>query len=163
MKPLPQRKQSFSLIECVVALGIVAFAFVTLVGLLPSALQQFKTSRQESVQSEVVKYIDTQIQETPFTNLVNAQSAGVNPGLQNGQFGFDDEGFPVATYGATNQVYAALTAVTNGVTVPSSAGTATLTAMDSITVTLLKQPATASSANAQTNAVITLYASNRGQ
>ena len=70
--PLPLRKQAFSLVEVVVALGVIGFALTTLIGLMPVGLNIFRESMTATVQTDVLRQLASQFQETPFAALTNS-------------------------------------------------------------------------------------------
>ncbi len=53
-KCFPTRKQAFSLIEVVLALGVLSFAILTIVALLPIGLQSNRDSYEESVGTNLI-------------------------------------------------------------------------------------------------------------
>ncbi len=56
----------FSLVEIVVALGVVAFAVVAIMGLLPAAVDSAVLSKQESRATFIAKSIQAHLAATPF-------------------------------------------------------------------------------------------------
>jgi len=68
-KPLSLRKRAFSLVETVMALGVVSFALTTLISMMPIGLNIFRDSIQSTVQTDVLRQLTTQFQETPFSEL----------------------------------------------------------------------------------------------
>ena len=66
------RKRAFSLLEVVIALGIVGFALTTLIGLMPVGLNIFRDSITATVQTDVLRQLTSQFQETPFNKLTNS-------------------------------------------------------------------------------------------
>jgi uncharacterized protein (TIGR02598 family) len=158
-KPLQQEPAGgFSLIECVLSLGVVAFAFMALLGMLPIGLEQFRVSKQETVTTEILKFIDTQIQQTQFSDLANTPSSG---GLEDASFAFSEEGLPV-TLDSDKRVYLAVTSVTIGVPVPSP-GPTILSGLATVDIEILRNPPGVPIANAQNIAREVIYAGDRGQ
>ncbi len=87
--------RGFSLIEVVLSLGIVSFAFVGLFGLLPVGLNAFTNSVDSTVESQIAENVLTQVKQTKFSSLLSLvdQNAGSNPALPPVQgFYFDDQG-----------------------------------------------------------------------
>lgn len=77
---------AFSIVEIMLAIGVVAFAFVALMGLLPVGLDGFRNALDTSVRSQIVQRLVTDAQQTDFEKLK----------AQAGQFRFfDDEGTEV--------------------------------------------------------------------
>jgi len=77
----------FSLVECVIAIGIVAFALVSMMGLIPLGLTAFSQALDTSTSSRIVQQVVTDLQ----------QSATL-PAQQPFRY-FDDEGFRQETSG----------------------------------------------------------------
>ncbi|MEA3211554.1 MAG: hypothetical protein QOE70_4611 [Chthoniobacter sp.] len=68
----PRRQNSlraFSLIEITLAIGIVAFAFVALFGLLPVGLNVFRGALDTSVRSQIVQRLVADAQQADFDVL----------------------------------------------------------------------------------------------
>jgi len=91
--------RGFSLIEVVLSLGIVSFAFVGLFGLLPVGLNAFTNSVDSTVESQIAENVLTNVKQAKFSNLLTLadQNAGSNPALPPVQgYYFDDQGKAVA-------------------------------------------------------------------
>jgi uncharacterized protein (TIGR02598 family) len=95
-KPLETRRirKAFSLVEIIIALGIVAFAILSMVALLPIALRTFLDSKKAVVHSNILQEITA---DATLTNYTNADSL---VGLRY----YDDEGTEM-TNGNNNWVY----------------------------------------------------------
>ena len=85
----------FTLVEVVLAIGVVAFAFVGLFALLPSGLSLFRQAMDTSMGSQISQQVVGEAEQADFDTLVSTQ----NPtGGQNNQFytlplrHFDDQG-----------------------------------------------------------------------
>ena len=63
--------QAFSLIEVVLALGVVSFSLVGILGLLFSGLTTFHRSMDQTVQAQIAQQIIGQAQLTSYGNLAN--------------------------------------------------------------------------------------------
>jgi uncharacterized protein (TIGR02598 family) len=63
------------LIEVVLAIGVVAFAFIPMIGLLPVGLSTFRQSIEATVGSQIVEGIINEAQQTDFTTLTNQTNA----------------------------------------------------------------------------------------
>ena len=66
---------AFSLVEVVLAIGIVSFAFVGLFGLLPAGLGIFRQAMDNSVGSQIVQRLVNEAQQTDFPTLTAEASA----------------------------------------------------------------------------------------
>jgi uncharacterized protein (TIGR02598 family) len=67
---LDLRKAGFSLVEVVLAIGVVAFAFVALFGLLPAGLSTFRQALDNSLGSQIVQRLVNEAQQTDFPTLI---------------------------------------------------------------------------------------------
>jgi len=74
----PQR--AFSLIEVVLAVGVVAFAFVAILGLLPAGMSQFRQAIDTSVCAQIAQRIINEAQQTDFNVLINEAGLPANAG-----------------------------------------------------------------------------------
>lgn len=74
--PLPpsfrRKRGGFSLIEVTLAIAIVAFAFVALIGLLPAGLGVFNQTMDSSNEMRISSELTSMIQATNYDNLTNA-------------------------------------------------------------------------------------------
>jgi uncharacterized protein (TIGR02598 family) len=109
IKPLNFRRglfgdaNAFSLVEVTLALGIVAFSLVTLLGLMPMGLATFHKAVETSVSSQIVQQVVTDVEQTDFSQLTTSATGVTQLGLRY----FDDQGneLPSATSpGAIYQV-----------------------------------------------------------
>jgi len=58
----------FTLVEVVIALGVLAFALVALIGLLPLGMQSNRESREETEAIGLVRHLVAERRAHPFTN-----------------------------------------------------------------------------------------------
>ena len=65
-----RRRGGFSLVEITMAIGIVSFAFVAVLGLLPSGLNTFRKAMDASVSSQIFQRVINEAQQTDFNTLV---------------------------------------------------------------------------------------------
>jgi uncharacterized protein (TIGR02598 family) len=73
---------AFSLVEVTLALGLVGFAVLAVIGLLPGGLSTLRQSMEQTVEAQIVQSIAAQSVITPFKQMST-----------NDQY-FDDEGLP---------------------------------------------------------------------
>lgn len=66
--------RAFSLIEVVLAVGVVAFAFVAIMGLIPAGMTQFRQAIDTSVCAQIAQRIINEAQETDFTTLIDEKN-----------------------------------------------------------------------------------------
>ena len=60
---------AFSLVEVVVALGVLSFSLVAILGLIPIALQAIGTTVQNNAQMRIVQATRTRLLNEPFSSL----------------------------------------------------------------------------------------------
>jgi uncharacterized protein (TIGR02598 family) len=83
--------RGFSLVEVTLSLSLVSFAFVAVLGLLPTGLTTLRDSMNQTVEAQILQSISSRAVISRFTNLTD------------NTLYFDDEGLPVET--ATNAYY----------------------------------------------------------
>jgi uncharacterized protein (TIGR02598 family) len=81
----------FSLVEVVLAIGIVGFAFVAMFGLLPVGLSTFRQAVDNSVGSQIVQRLINDAQQTDYPELIKISAA------QPSRRYFDDQGNEVTS------------------------------------------------------------------
>ena len=83
--PLPNRRleSAFSLVEVTLAIGIIAFAFVALFGLLPTGMQTFRASVDATNDITMMQDMNAMVQVTAWKKI---------PDLKGDEFYFDEEG-----------------------------------------------------------------------
>jgi uncharacterized protein (TIGR02598 family) len=115
----------FSLVEISLALGIIAFAFIALLGLLPVGLQTFRQAIDTGNEARIMQSFMTKLEATEFSRIKDldfAQSDEI--------FYFDEEGMPTDTSRdevptlASQRLYAAKMFIEDP-EVPSTSGTFT--------------------------------------
>jgi uncharacterized protein (TIGR02598 family) len=104
----PQRRRSevrgFSLVEVVLALGVISIGVVSLIGLLTISASSSRLSDEDTVFAAIARQVDTELHNTAFANLP----------ISGATWYFDNEGHHLTT--AANAVYQCrinLTADTN--------------------------------------------------
>jgi len=75
-----RRQGAFSLVEICMAIGIVAFAFTTIVGMLPVGLTIFRKANDISVSSQIVQRVINEAQQTGFDILIEDDSGATISG-----------------------------------------------------------------------------------
>ncbi|MEI6071372.1 MAG: Verru_Chthon cassette protein B [Verrucomicrobiae bacterium] len=132
--PAPQKRSGrggFSLVEVTLAIGIVAFAFLTILGLIPTGLRTFRGAIDTSVSGQIFQRIVNEAQQTDFDTLVAT--------TQTTRY-FDDQGNDVASAG--NWIYQVNTRILPSTDLPD--GTAGANAnLATITVQIAKNPGNA--------------------
>src|SRR5687768_10397671 len=66
-------RRGFSLVEVVLAVGVVAFAFVAILGLIPAGLTQFRQAMDTSVCAQIAQRVIMDAQQTDFETLVDGK------------------------------------------------------------------------------------------
>lgn len=90
-----RRVQSgFSLVEVTIAVGIVGFAFVSLLGLVPTGLNTFHQAMDRTVGSTIVQTVMGEAQQTDFDELIeDSTGAAITGGSgRKAVRYFDDQG-----------------------------------------------------------------------
>lgn len=64
-------RSAFSLVETTIALGLVSFCMLALVGVLPVGLTSVHESAAEIGQVSILNYMRAQLQQTSLTNIAN--------------------------------------------------------------------------------------------
>lgn len=93
---------AFSLVEVTLAIGVMGFAFVAIIGLVPVGLGNFRQTKNVSVASDIAVRIISELQDTPFTQLIaGATTTGQSWSLTKADGTairyFDDQGAEVLT------------------------------------------------------------------
>lgn len=99
----------FSLVEVTIAIGIIAFAYVTLLGLLQSGLVSFREAMDRTISAQIAQAILNDKRQTPFADLIN-------PAKNPAELRFNDEGQPVRDSSQT--VFVATVKIESPVSVP---------------------------------------------
>jgi uncharacterized protein (TIGR02598 family) len=74
------RRGGFSLVEVVLAVGVVAFAFVAVLGLLPAGMTQFRQAIDTSVCAQIGQRVIMDAQQTDFDVLTDKDNVPVSAG-----------------------------------------------------------------------------------
>jgi uncharacterized protein (TIGR02598 family) len=102
----PVRPAGFSLVEVVMALGIMSFALMGIVGLLPAGLSQFRQAVDVTMKAQISQELTSSVQRTDFADLNEFGSAG-SPKISY----YDAEGAELAEANKENFAYMAKTYV----------------------------------------------------
>jgi uncharacterized protein (TIGR02598 family) len=101
-----QNDAGFSLIECAHALGVVGFAFVTLVGLIPVGLNTFHSAIDATVGSQIAQGLLTEARQAKFSELANFdKNVDVDPTKPIADYYYDDEGNTTPATTKENHIY----------------------------------------------------------
>jgi uncharacterized protein (TIGR02598 family) len=99
-KCLKGNRGGFSLVEVVLAIGVVAFAFVAIFALLPTGMNTFRQAMDTSVGAQIAQRIAGELQESDYYDLLKQTKPAINtlsnnPDEQHGLLPrryFDDQG-----------------------------------------------------------------------
>jgi len=105
---------AFTLVETVLAIGIVSFAFVAIMGMLPCGLQVFRKAMDTSMEGQMVQHIVGRISQTPYAEIARYQGSS---------FWFDDAGNFVSEQ-SPECIYSASIGITAQPVLPGSGGAA---------------------------------------
>lgn len=108
-QPPGRRSAGYSLVEVMVAVGIVSFGIIAMVSMMPSGLSTFRNSMDRSISSQIAQRIVSEERQKNFDNI----TAGATY-----QY-FTDEG-DKTTLGAANQIYVARVDIVKQVGVPGA-------------------------------------------
>ncbi len=122
-------RSGFSLVELVLAIGIVSFAFVSLFALLPAGLTTFRQTMDTTIGSQIVHRIINEAQQTDYPTLV------ATPTLDRY---FDDQGNEVDSL--DNSIYTVEVSVTAPTSLPNTS-TPDSTSLATVIVKLANNPA----------------------
>ncbi|MGB8354705.1 MAG: Verru_Chthon cassette protein B [Chthoniobacteraceae bacterium] len=133
---LPSRRNAaaFTLVEVVMAIGIIAFAFIPLVGLLPVGLDMSRRAIDTTVQSQIVQQLSTEAQQSDFSTLSTlASNSTTTP------YYFDDQGSKATN--SANQIYEAVysVALNSGTVSTALPGQVTTQKLATVTICVLNQ------------------------
>lgn len=125
-----RRAAGFSLVEVVLSIGIVAFAFVAIFGLLPAGLTTFRQAVDNSLGSQIVQRLVNEAQQTDYPTLIAAPTGPLRY--------FDDQGNEVTSI--QDSIYTAEITVLAPTTLPNTSTPATQS-LATVTVKLAHNPA----------------------
>ncbi|MGB8352832.1 MAG: Verru_Chthon cassette protein B [Chthoniobacteraceae bacterium] len=97
----PKRRSvcAFSLVEVAFAIGVVAFAFIPILGLIPAGMSAFRQANSTSVTAQIAQRVANDAQQTDYDTLIQSGSATAST---NGTLllrHFDDQGNEVGLNG----------------------------------------------------------------
>ena len=122
------RATGFSLVECVLAIGVVSFAFVSILAMIPMGMTAFRQAVDTTVGSQIVHRLINEAQQTDYSTLV------ANP---TSEHYFDDQGNEVATM--ADSIYTVDVTVTAPTSLPNTA-TPDSTNLATVVVKLANNP-----------------------
>lgn len=106
------------------AIGIVSFAFMALLGLLPAGMKVFRESMQSSVTSQIAQRVINEAQQTDFAELIkDAGGSTINSGSgRKAVRYFDDQATELAANASqqASAIYWVNTRISPGTTLPGT-------------------------------------------
>lgn len=87
--PTNQNKAAFSLVEVVLAVGIMALGVVTILGLLPHGMEMSRKTANEQAETRIVDQLVGEVQAADWATMGGVTAAGAAAGVM--AF-FDDQG-----------------------------------------------------------------------
>jgi uncharacterized protein (TIGR02598 family) len=115
-------RRGFSLVEVAVALGLMSFVIVGLLGLIPIGLNTIGDAKNDSLRAEIIKSVANTAQQTDFSLLGT---------LDGTKYQFDNYGM----LSSTGAIYEAVLKI-GSVSVPSSTSPVTLPGLASVTIAI---------------------------
>ena len=119
---------AFSLVEVVLAIGIMVLGVVTILGLLPHGMEMSRKTANEQAETRIVDQLVGELQSSDWAGMGGVTSAGASAGVKSY---YDDQGLRLYESGgsiANQLVYVArvklvdTTEFTKGMKMPSKAG-----------------------------------------
>ena len=139
-QPPGRRSAGYSLVEVMVAVGIVSFGIIAMVSMMPSGLSTFRNSMDRSISSQIAQRIVNEARQTDFTTLIGYSG--------NASFEyryFTDEGDEVLSGDSRPKVYAAFTEINSPILVPQGNTTFSNSNVARVRVRVANNPRTESS------------------
>ncbi len=126
--PASSKRSGFSLVELVLAIGIVSFAFVTLFSMVPIGMSVFRQAMDTTVGSQIVHRVINEAQQTDYPTLIAAPTT---------ERYFDDQGNEVQSI--ADSIYTVDVTVTAPTAMPN-ASTPDSTSLATVVVRLANNP-----------------------
>jgi uncharacterized protein (TIGR02598 family) len=98
--PITNLRKAFTLVETTIAMGIVAFAMVPILGLVPMGLSSFRSAISCTAEAQIVQALSNEILLTDY-NLVTTKYASEKLSY------YSDEGEVLASAGDPAKIYTA--------------------------------------------------------
>lgn len=136
-----RQRAAFSLVEVTIAIGIVSFAFVSVLGLIPTGLTTFRRAMDVSIGSQIAQRVINEAQQTDFNVLTSGSHSAPRY--------FDDQGTEVrpansASLSASERariIYWVNTQVQAATSIPYTTGTAQLNEnLATVTIQVVNNP-----------------------
>ena len=76
----PRAARAFTLVEVAFAIGVVAFAFLPILGLIPTGMSVFQQANNTSLTAQIVQRVANDVKQTNFDTLIGNGTAAMAPG-----------------------------------------------------------------------------------
>lgn len=76
MKWNPSRSGAFTLVEVTMSIGLVSFALLTMIGLMPAGLRALRDSTQQSINSQILQQISSGLVVKSFASRTDFSGFG---------------------------------------------------------------------------------------
>ncbi|XHR28392.1 MAG: Verru_Chthon cassette protein B [Chthoniobacteraceae bacterium] len=124
-------QNAFSLVEVTLAIGIVAFAFVSILGLIPVGLANFRSAMENSIESQIIQQVASDLQQSNFSDLKQNQPVRY----------FDDQGIAKGDSSNTpSNMSGVVYNVNTVVQIPTSGTDGESTNLATIAIEIVKNP-----------------------
>lgn len=98
-------RSAFSLVEVMLALGIISFAFVALLGLIPLGLDMFRNAVDATVEAQILQRVTTVARQGRFSQLDQLnRNAAQQAGKEAPDFFFDEQGSEITDPNAIKEL-----------------------------------------------------------
>lgn len=122
--PRDLSREGFSLVEVVLAIGVVAFAFLAIFGMLPTGLGISRQAMDASVGAQIAQRIINDAQQSDFAELLKDAGgktiAGTNQTGRKAERYFDDQGGELPAASKRLAIYHVNTRVTPATAMPKT-------------------------------------------
>lgn len=125
-----RKLNGFTLVEVTIALGVVAFGFIAILGLLPTGLNTFRSAMDNSVGAQIAQKVINDAQQKDFDTLVASGNTSTVRYL-------DDQGNELGISDKAKAIYHANTRVVTATGMP---GASTNSNLATVTIQVAKNP-----------------------
>ncbi|MDR1191067.1 MAG: Verru_Chthon cassette protein B [Verrucomicrobiales bacterium] len=89
-----QSAKGFSLVEVVTAIGIVAFAMLAIIGVLPTGIQMVQESLVQQARASITNQLRSKLQQIPFSTDSNTPAFSIGD-LSSAEYYYTREGIEI--------------------------------------------------------------------
>jgi uncharacterized protein (TIGR02598 family) len=138
----PCGRNGFSLVEVAITLGIVSFAFVPLLGIIPQGMGAFRGAVDTSVTAQIMQRVVNELQQADFDQIITVNGTTIACG-QTGRKDvryFDDQGNELLLAQQSKAIYCVNTRVAPNTQLPAGAQRADNAHIATVTIQIAKNP-----------------------